>query len=246
MLLALDIGNTNINIGIFKGRRLLKRLHIDASRKDCCDSLRAIATRNKIKHAVISSVVPQATVALRRCLKSALGRQPYIIGKELEVPVENLYRKPGQVGMDRLVNAYAGIELYGAPLVVVDFGTALTFDVISKGREYLGGMILPGLTLSLDALYQRTALLPQVLLKEPKEFIGKDTKSSMLSGIVYGFAALSDELTLKIKKVTGVNTRVIATGGNASLLAKYCRSFSVVDKDLTLKGINMLYLEGLS
>jgi len=175
-------------------------------------------------------------------LRKLLGKQPYIIGKGIKAPIKNLYRRPKQVGQDRLVNAYAGIKLYGAPLIAVDFGTAVTFDVVSGNKEYLGGMILPGLTISLDALNQRTALLPKIKLEEPKEFIGRDTKSSMLSGIVYGFAALTDDLVIRIKKKIGKDATVISTGGNIGLIGKYCRQIDKVDRDLTLKGLNLLYI----
>jgi len=151
-----------------------------------------------------------------------------------------LYRRPAQVGQDRLVNAYAAFFSYGAPLIVIDFGTAVTFDVVSQKREYLGGMILPGLKISLDSLAQRTALLPSIRLTSPAEFIGRDTKNSMLSGIVYGFSSLVDELCRKIKKKLGSKARVVATGGDAGLIGRYCRVINKIDKDLTLKGLALI------
>jgi type III pantothenate kinase len=157
------------------------------------------------------------------------------------VPIKNLYRKPKQVGQDRLVNAYAGVILYGAPLIVVDFGTAITFDAVSKNKEYLGGMILPGLDISLHSLAERTALLPKIKLNKPKEFIGRDTKDSILSGVVYGFAALTDDLTQRIKNRIGKSAKVIGTGGNIKLIRRYCRNIDKVDRDLTLKGLNLIY-----
>jgi type III pantothenate kinase len=139
------------------------------------------------------------------------------------------------------VNAYAASAFYGTPAIVVDFGTAITFDIISKNGEYLGGMILPGLRISLDSLAERTALLPRVSLNCPRELIGRDTKNSILSGIVYGFAAMADNLSERIKRIIGRNACVIGTGGNISLIAKYCRKLNKVDRDLTLKGLNLLY-----
>jgi len=197
-----------------------------------------------VDNIVICSVVPKVTGVLKKGLLRLLGRRPYIIGKDLVVPLKNLYRNPKQVGQDRLVNAYAAVMLYKAPLIVVDFGTAVTFDVISKDREYLGGMILPGLAISLDTLAERTALLPKVKLDKPKEFIGRDTKTSMLSGIVYGFAALTDDLARRIKDKIGRQARLIATGGNIALIAGYCKSIDKIDRDLTLKGLSFIY-EGL-
>jgi len=241
MLLAIDIGNTNINVGLFQGNRLLRRFIIPTKAKEYKLHLQKIIARNNIHDAIICSVVPDVTKILEKDFKKLLGKQPYIIGKGVKVPIKNLYRKPKQVGQDRLVNAYAGVMLYGAPLIAVDFGTAVTFDVVSRKKEYLGGMILPGLGISLDALNQRTALLPKIKLSKPKEFIGRDTKSSMLSGIVYGFVALTDDLVIRIKKKIGKNAKVIGTGGNIDLIGKYCKQIDKTDKDLTLKGLNLVY-----
>jgi type III pantothenate kinase len=241
MLLAVDIGNTFITLGAFRGRRLVKRGIMPTKSKKHLKGLKNFISGNKIEDAIICSVVPQATVALAKDLRRLLGTGPYIVGKNIRVPVKNLYRKPKQVGMDRLVNAYAGIKLYKAPLVAVDFGTAITFDVVSKKGEYLGGMIIPGLRISLEALAERTALLPRIKLSSPKEFIGRDTRNSMLSGIIYGFAALTDDLSQNLKRRIGKNARVIGTGGNIGLISKYCKKIDVVDRDITLKGLNLIY-----
>ena len=243
MLLTVDIGNTNINFGLFKVRRLSKTFCVPTARY-CFKRLKAKLGAANVDDIVICSVVPKVTGVLKKGLLRLLGRRPYIIGKDLVVPLKNLYRNPKQVGQDRLVNAYAAVMLYKAPLIVVDFGTAVTFDVISKHREYLGGMILPGLAISLDTLAERTALLPKVKLDKPKEFIGRDTKTSMLSGIVYGFAALTDDLAKRIKDKIGRQARLIATGGNIALIAGYCKSIDKIDRDLTLKGLSFIY-EGL-
>jgi len=240
MLLAIDIGNTNISFGLFKGKVIVKRFAIPTKDYNL-KRLKKAAAKIDIADAVICSVVPSFTAKLARDLKILLARRPYIIGKDIKVPIKNLYRKPEQVGQDRLVNAYAGVVFYGAPLVVVDFGTAVTFDVVSGGKEYLGGMILPGLRISLDALAERTALLPRIKLERPGEFIGRDTRNSMLSGIVYGFAALADDLSRRIKDKVGKDTLVIATGGNINLIAKYCQGIDRIDRDLTLKGLNLIY-----
>lgn len=240
MLLAIDIGNTNISLGFFRNNRLLSRKDIPTKQESYFYSLKKIIGKSKIKDALICSVVPGATNKLSGDLIKLLRKQPLIIGKDIKVPVKNLYRKPRQVGQDRLVNAYAGIKLYGAPLIIVDFGTAITFDVISGKKEYLGGMILPGLKISLEGMAEKTALLPKVKLGKPGEFIGRDTKNSMLSGIVYGFAALTDDLTQRIKKEIGA-AKVIGTGGNVSLLKEYCKNFNRINMDLTLEGVNLIY-----
>lgn len=241
MLLAVDIGNTNINLGVFKGRQLISRYAIATGDRQLLARFKAIIRRHKIGEAIICSVVPSSTEAVAGVLARLTGNKPYIIGKDIKVPIKNLYRKPKQVGQDRLVNAYAGCVFYGAPLVAVDFGTAVTFDIVSAKRQYLGGMILPGLGISLDALNQRTALLPKVKLSEPKEFIGRDTKASMLSGIVYGFAALTDDLAARIKEKIGPSALVVGTGGNISLIGRYCKSMDKIDYSLTLKGLNLIF-----
>lgn len=245
MLLAIDIGNTNISFGIFCGDKIIKRFNIPT--KDyLLEKLKRNLDKVKIEDVIICSVVPKTTKKLNKDINKLFTNKPIIVGKDIIVPIKNLYRKPEQVGQDRLVNAYAGVKLYGAPLIVVDLGTAITFDVISKNREYLGGMILPGLQISLDVLSQRTALLPQIDLNQPKEFIGRDTQNSMLSGIVYGFSALIDKLTARIRSKIGKNALVIGTGGNVALIRKYCKEFDKIDRDLNLRGLNLIHEKALS
>ena len=241
MLLAIDIGNTNISLGLFRNERLISRYDIPTKQRSYLPDLKKIFNNNKIDDVIICSVVPESTIILKKELKKLLDKKSIIIGKDIIVPIKNLYRKPKQVGQDRLVNAYAGAKLYSAPLIVVDFGTAITFDVISKHKEYLGGMILPGLEISLDVLGKRTALLPKIKLNNPKEFIGRDTKDSILSGVVYGFAALTDDLAIRIKNKIGKSAKVIGTGGNIGLIGKYCKQIDKIDRDLTLKGLNLIY-----
>lgn len=242
MLLAIDAGNTNINFGIFKGSKLARRFFISTEGYSLKKLKKSLGkSKGSVDDAIICSVVPRASRVLNKDLKGLLGKRPYNIGKDIGVPIKNLYRKPAQVGQDRLVNAYAGIVFYGAPLIIVDFGTAVTFDAISKNREYLGGVILPGLEISLGVLFERTALLPKTKLAKPREFIGRDTKSSMLSGIIYGFSSLTDDLARRIKKVIGRKARVIGTGGNIGLIRRHCRRIDKIDQDLTLKGLNLIY-----
>lgn len=242
MLLAIDIGNTNITFGLFKADKIIRSFSLPTQDYTLNKLMRKLR-KFKIDDAIVCSVVPKTTRKIEKDLRDFLGKQPYIIGKNIAVPIKNLYLNPKAVGQDRLVNAYAGIKLYGAPLVVIDFGTAVTFDVISRKKEYLGGLILPGLGISLEALNQRTALLPKIKLEEPSAFIGRDTKSSMLSGIVYGFSALTDSLVARIKDKLGKKIKAIATGGNINLIAKYCRRLDGKDVHLTLKGLNMLFLQ---
>jgi len=239
MLLAVDIGNTNISFGVFRGKKIIKRFNIPTEEYSRNKLKRAIS-RLILDDAIICSVVPNTGRVLERDLSSLLHKQPYYLGKNINVPIKNLYRKAKEVGQDRLANAFAGVKLYGAPLIIVDFGTAVTFDVISKNKEYLGGMIFPGVKISLDVLVKKAALLPKIQLSRPKEFIGRDTRSSMLSGIVYGFAALADDLVERIKEKIGSSAVVVGTGGDIDLIVRWCKGVDKIDKDLTLKGLNSL------
>ncbi|MFA5356046.1 MAG: type III pantothenate kinase [Candidatus Omnitrophota bacterium] len=239
-MMVVDVGNTNISLGVFRGKLLIKRLTIPTGTGDYRGRFKRIIGRSKVDDIVICSVVPSAENAIVKQLISLTGKRPYIIGKQIKVPIRNLYRKPRQVGQDRLVNAYAGVRLHGAPLVIVDFGTTVTFDVVSARKEYLGGMIIPGLGISLESLNQRTALLPKIKLEEPAEFIGRDTRNSMLSGIVYGFAALTDNMVTMIRKKIGSKAKVVATGGSARMIFKYCRKIDKIDEDLTIKGLKLI------
>ncbi len=245
MLLVADIGNTNINFGLYKitekeNSLLLNTFSIPTQSYNL-NKLKAKLANIDIKDSVLCSVVPEATGLLKNDLQNLSRGKPYIIGKDIIVPLKNLYLKPKEVGQDRLVNAYAASKLYKSPLIAIDFGTAITFDIISKKKEYLGGMILPGLRISLETLKEKTALLPKISIQKPKEFIGRDTKTSMLSGLIFGFASLTDEMITKIKKITGKKTMAIGTGGNLSLMAEYCHKINHAEKNLTLNGLVMLY-----
>jgi len=241
MLLAVDIGNTNISFGIFTGEKLIYQFDIETKEYRQTALIKKLKPYSGFTNAIICSVVPALTGIIKKHLKLFNGINPQIIGKTLKVPIKNYYRLPKQVGQDRLVDAYAAGCLYPAPLVVIDSGTAITFDVISKDRAYLGGLIFPGMNISLAALKEKTALLPKVKLSPPKTLIGRDTKNSILNGVVLGTAALSKELTEKIKKKLGRNTQIIGTGGNISLIKKYSGLKMSINRDLTLIGIKLIY-----
>ena len=243
MFLAVDIGNTNIRFALFEGNRLKNRFSIPSSPGQV---KLPFGRMHAVHAAFVCSVVPRLTPGISKLVHSHTGTKPFVVGRDIIVPIENRYRVPGQVGQDRLVNAYAGCRLYGSPLIIIDFGTAVTFDVVTRSGAYLGGMILPGLRVSLEALKERTALLPAVSLTAPPELIGRTTSASMLSGIVHGASALTESLTGKIKKKIGARALVIATGGDAALVARFCRSIKRVDADLTLKGLYLLYREAVS
>ncbi|MFH1413800.1 MAG: type III pantothenate kinase [Candidatus Omnitrophota bacterium] len=240
-LLAIDIGNSNISAGVFWRRGLIKRYGIPTREKKYNNYFKKIFARNKIDDTIVCSVVPKVCRVLAQDIMVLSGKKPHLIGRDIEVPIKNLYRDPKEVGFDRLVNAYAGTQLYGSPLIIIDFGTAVTFDVISKKREYLGGMILPGLGISLDALTEKTALLPRVKLEKPRSFIGRDTKSSILSGVLFGFGASINYFSERIKQEIGRNAKVIGTGGKIDFIKKFSDKFDKIDKDLTLKGLYYIY-----
>ncbi|MDD5423469.1 MAG: type III pantothenate kinase, partial [Candidatus Omnitrophica bacterium] len=198
-------------------------------------------TAHEVTEVIISSVVPLALSRLIYYLNKTPGRIIRITGKDVDVPIKNLYKVKSEVGQDRLVNAFAANKLYGAPCVIVDFGTAITFDIVSGKGEYLGGLILPGIKMSLKSLYDRTALLPKVELKAVSNIIGKDTINSMRGGILFGFGAMCDGLVSQYRKILGKGAKVIATGGNAGLVKRYAKSINIVDEDLTLRGLFLIY-----
>lgn len=242
MLLAIDIGNTSITLGLFKKENLIKDFKISTHPIENISLLKTFQKEKidkiRVSEVIICSVVPKVNLRLKNEIKNLFNISPSILGEDILVPIKNLYKNPKQVGQDRLVNAYAGKILYGVPLIVVDFGTAVTFDIVSKKGDYLGGIIAPGIDISRDVLSERTALLPKVRLKRPKELIGKTTQESILSGLFFGFGALVDGLIERLKsRLRQVDIKVIATGGNLYLLSPFCKRITRTDPHLTLKGI---------
>jgi type III pantothenate kinase len=240
-MFAIDIGNSNIALGLFKDGHLVKKTKM--STREGVLYARRIKTLlgNTVpSHIVISSVVPEALRRIKKILRKTDDPKIIILGENADVQIKNLYRVKRQVGQDRLVNAYGAKSFYGAPAVIIDFGTAITFDIVSGKGEYLGGLILPGIEMSLATLYEETALLPKVKLAPAGNIIGKDTVSSMRGGILFGFGAMCDALVARYRKVVGDGLKVIATGGNSSLMKRYAKSIQKVDEDLTLKGLELL------
>jgi type III pantothenate kinase len=193
---------------------------------------------------IVSSVVPKATVSLKRALRSLGFPRPLVLGETIQAPVINRYRIPSQVGQDRLVNAAAAYFLYGGPAIVVDFGTAVTIDLVNRGREYLGGLIVPGMEIALEALSSRAALLPKIKLTPPRELLGRDTVSSMKAGLFHGYGLLCDGIVHRLKAKYAPKAKVIATGGHARLIAPFCRTVQVVNRELTLRGLELTYRNG--
>lgn len=250
MLFALDVGNTSVTVGLFRGRKLVRRGRIPTAQVRSAPGAVTVIQRllrswqvspDRLEGVILSSVVPQATGPLRAALFKRTGCRPLLLGKDAYAPVINRYRIPGQVGQDRLVNAAAAFHLYGGPAIVVDFGTAVTIDLVSARREYLGGLIVPGMEMALSALAERTALLPKILLSPPRAFLGRDTASSMRSGLFYGYGALCDGLVRRLKRKYAPRAGVIATGGHAPLIVPFCRSVQIVNSDLTLQGLELTY-----
>ena len=239
MLLAIDIGNTSIHVGLFAGRRLRRQVSVPTA---LARSPRKLGRKLKLRaeEAIICSVVPKVTPIVVAALKKAGVRRVRIVGKDVRVPLKNRYRYPGQVGQDRLVGAYAAWKEFGQDCIVCDFGTAVTIDVVSQKGEYLGGIIAPGLELSLETLAARTALLPEVDLQQPAELLGRDTVNSIRSGLVNGTAAMCDGVVAKLKRKYARHAVVVATGGAAPLIARHATSIRYLRPNLVLDGLFLL------
>ena len=253
MLLAIDVGNTNIVTGIYKGAELLAswRIGTDRRRTPCeiAALLKSLFDMHgldvaEVKGAVISSVVPPLTQVVAQSVKMLFDIDPLIVGPGVKTGMPILVDNPREVGTDRIVNAVAAYHKYGGPLIVVDFGTATTFDAVSERGEYLGGAISPGIGISMDALFRETAQLPKIDFKKPKRVIGKNTVESMQSGIFYGYVSLVDGMVERIRQELP-NAKVIATGGLAELVAEASSTIEKVDPWLTLEGLRIIYLKNL-
>jgi len=240
MLLAVDIGNTNISLALFKGSKLSKSRDIPLKKYTRVRLLKYIGKESP-DAALICSVVPSMTKRLSNDLKKIAGIEPKLIGKDISVPLKNLYQNPKQLGQDRLLNAYAASEIYSTPVIVVSCGTALTVDAVSKNREFLGGFILPGLRSSLSSLNTDTALLPKLKLCPASGTIARNTQAGILNGVIAGSAGAIDALIEKILLKIGKQAKVIGTGGDICLIKKFSRYIIKVDKELTLKGIFFAY-----
>ena len=250
MLLVIDVGNTNIVVGAFEGDTLVKNWRISTDYKKSSDeigmTLSFLLSHNnintkKIDDVIISSVVPQMMFSLERAVKRYIGTEPIVISADMKTGINNLYDNPREVGADRIVNAVAVRHLYPGDAIIIDFGTATTFCALTKDGDYLGGIICPGIKISLDALIERTAKLPKIEIIKPKSVIGKNTIESMQSGMIYGYAGQIENIVSLMKKQLGDDAKVIATGGIASLISQVTDSIDILDSQLTLKGLKILY-----
>ena len=250
MLLVVDIGNTNTVIGVFRDEELLGHWRLVSERRTADELglllLNLLRSRAwgpaDFRGVIVSSVVPPLDGPWREALERYAEQVPLVVSTDLDLGLEVRYGVPQEVGADRLVNAVAGVAAYGCPLALVDLGTAITLDVVDPSGAYLGGAIAPGLAVSMETLFARTAKLPQVSLEAPKSVIGRSTLESIRSGIVYGYAGLIDALVDRVFEELGTRCPVVATGGHAAILAKHSRNPVQVDPWLTLKGLRLLYL----
>lgn len=250
MLLALDVGNTNIVLGVFKGEDLRTHFRLSTSRNRTADEYGleilsilkyAGISQSDIDSVVISTVVPPLTDTLIEMSKKYFGSEALFIDPGVKVGMNIKYENPREVGADRIVNAVAAYALYGGPVIVVDFGTATTFCAINDKAEYLGGAIVPGIGISMEALFRAAAKLPRVQFKKPRRVIGKNTVESIQSGMYWGYVAQVDGMVSRFKAELGGEPKVIATGGLASLIAEDSETIHEVCPLLTLEGLRIIH-----
>jgi type III pantothenate kinase len=254
VLLAIDIGNTNLTFGLFEGTALSLTFRAETVRSRTADEYAALLRQLAFVHdiqitdvsaAIIASVVPQLTEAVANAVQIAFGQTALVVGPGTKTGVAVRYDNPHDVGADRIVNAVAAFARHQGGVIVVDLGTATTFDCISPKGDYLGGVICPGVQISLDALMTRAAKLRPIDLVVPPRVVGKNTPHALQSGVVFGYASMIDGLVAKIKAELGFPCHVLATGGLAGLLAPHCTSVDAVDPNLTLDGLRILHERNL-
>jgi type III pantothenate kinase len=251
MILVMDVGNTNITLGVYDGGNLVARWRTGTDKEKTSDEFGMFFVWilkngnidiDKIEGVIISSVVPPIMYSLEYAVKKYLKVDPIIIGPGVKTGINIKYENPREVGADRIVNAVAAYEIYKGPIIIVDFGTATTFCVISSKGEYMGGVICPGIKISAEALFQKAAKLPRIELVKPESVIGKNTVASMQSGIVYGYVGQVDYIVRRIKKeMNEEGIKVIATGGLARLIAPESETIDEVNGMLTLEGLRIIY-----
>jgi type III pantothenate kinase len=249
-LLAVDVGNTNTVLGVFRGDDLVAHWRIQTNSGRTSDEI-AVLVRSllelqgfawgSITHGIVSSVVPTAVFALQRFFRDHVRVPVVLVGPGIKTGMPILYENPREVGADRIVNAVAAYEHVKAGCIVVDFGTATTWDVVTPKGEYLGGVIAPGVQISAEALYAHAAKLPRVELARPAKVVGRNTVASMQSGLLHGYAGMVDALVERIRAEVDFPARCLATGGLARLVASEARSIEETDEFLTLKGLKLLF-----
>jgi type III pantothenate kinase len=250
VLLAVDIGNTNIVYGLYSGAKLLQTYRVSTMPTRTADEHAVLLWQlleqrgwdpKTVDAAIVASVVPPQTDLTTEAIRHAFARDPMIVGPGVKTGVAVLYDNPRDVGADRIVNAVAAFERFKSGVIVVDFGTATTFDCVSPKAEYLGGVIVPGVAVSLDALLGHAAKLSRIEIAEPPRVVGQNTTHSLQSGIVYGYSSLVDGVVRKIQAELSFPCALIATGGLAPLIVKHTETVHEVDEHLTLEGLRLLY-----
>ncbi|MDD5712064.1 MAG: type III pantothenate kinase [Smithellaceae bacterium] len=251
MLLVVDVGNTNTVLGLYDGEKLIHDWRIRTVIDHTVDEYGMLIynlykssriSSREIRAIIISCVVPPMLNILEPLCLKYFNLKPLIVGPGIKTGMPIHYDNPKEVGADRIVNAVAGHEKYQKDLIIVDFGTATTFDYVTAKGEYMGGCIAPGIMISSEALFERAAKLPRVEFSKPKSVIAKDTVSSMQAGIMFGYAGLIDGIVERMKAETKLNQLVVATGGLARIIAPETKTIDVVDEMLTLEGLRLIYL----
>jgi len=255
MILAIDVGNTNIVIGVFDNKEMIESWRLSTDRTKTADEYRLLLSQllyqshieiDQVDGIVISCVVPPILQRLQEmCARQFPQHEPLIVSTDLDVGLTILYDNPKVLGADRMANAVGGYAEYGGPLIIVDFGTSTNFDVVSAEGAYLGGSIAPGVRISSEALSEQAALLPKIDMRVAPQAIGKNTMASMQSGLYFGFLGQMEEIIRRIKSELPQEPRVIATGGLAKFMAEGSELVELVDPDLTLKGL-LIILERIS
>lgn len=250
MLLVIDVGNTNIVLGIFKDQELVDHWRVSTDRLRTTDEYGVLirhlfylngVNSEEIDAIIISSVVPPVMPTLERMCQRYFGLMPLVIGPGVKTGMDIKYDNPREVGADRIVNAVAAYEKFGGPVIIIDFGTATTFCAVDKKGTYLGGAICPGIGISTDALVQRTAKLPRIEVVQAEKVICRNTVESMQAGVFYGFVGQVDGIVTRMRRELGCKAKVVATGGLAVIVAPATDAIDVVEPMLTLEGLKIIY-----